>query len=70
LKYPSVHGRRLQHPNNSTGDAPAFGHIHIFITGEMADLRKHILRQAILDEGLSASIAEHKKRPDLKYAKL
>jgi hypothetical protein len=42
-------------PNISIGAAPAFGHMHMFITAEMADLREHILRQAILDEGLSAS---------------
>jgi hypothetical protein len=40
--------------NHSTSEAPAFGHMHLFTTDEMADLREHILRQAILDEELSA----------------
>ncbi len=39
------------------GDTPAFIHMHMFITDEMADLREQILKQAILDEGLSSSIA-------------
>ncbi|MGR9087429.1 MAG: globin domain-containing protein [Gammaproteobacteria bacterium] len=45
-------------PNHYTGDTPAFIHMHMFITDEMADLRENILRKAILDEGLSASIAD------------
>lgn len=45
-------------PNRYTGDTPAFIHMHMFITDEMADLREHILKQAILDEGLSSSIAD------------
>lgn len=52
--------------NHSTGEAPAFGHMHRFITDEMADLREHILRQAILDEGRSASIADRWMKVDLK----
>ncbi len=45
-------------PNQYTGDTPAFIHMHMFITDEMADLREQILKQAILDEGLSSSIAD------------
>ncbi|MGZ8190065.1 MAG: globin domain-containing protein [Methylococcaceae bacterium] len=45
-------------PNNYTGDTPAFVHMHMFITCEMADVRETLLRNAILAEGLSASIAE------------
>lgn len=45
-------------PNQYTGDTPAFIHMHMFITDEMADLREKILKQAILDEGLSSSIAD------------
>jgi hypothetical protein len=44
-------------PNRYTGDTPAFVHMHMFITDGMADLRKQILRQAILDERLSVSVA-------------
>lgn len=45
-------------PNNYKGDTPAFVHMHMYITDEMADLREELLRQAILDEGLSEDIAE------------
>lgn len=45
-------------PNNYTGDTPAFVHMHMFITDEMADVREKILREAILAEDLSASVAE------------
>jgi len=43
--------------NNYTGDTPAFMHMHMFITEEMITLRQKILRQSILDEGLSDSVA-------------
>lgn len=45
-------------PNNYQGDTPAFIHMHMFITDEMSDLRSQILKEAILAEGLSESIAE------------
>lgn len=45
-------------PNNYKGDTPAFVHMHLFITDEMADLRERILKASILAEGLSESIAE------------
>ncbi|MDM8546954.1 globin domain-containing protein [Candidatus Venteria ishoeyi] len=44
--------------NQYRGDTPAFIHMHMFITDEIADLRQNILCQAILDEGLSPEIAE------------
>lgn len=43
--------------NHYNGDTPAFVHMHMFITEEMADVRETILRAAILEQGLSASIA-------------
>ncbi len=45
-------------PNNYKGDTPAFVHMHLFITDEMADLRERILKAAIIAEGLSESIAD------------
>ena len=45
-------------PNNYKGDTPAFVHMHMYITDEMADLRERILKASILAEGLSESIAE------------
>ena len=45
-------------PNHYTGDTPAFVHMHMFITEEMAKLREEILKTAILDQGLSNSIAD------------
>jgi nitric oxide dioxygenase len=45
-------------PNNYTGDTPAFVHMHMLITEEMADIREILLRKAILAEGLSTSIAD------------
>jgi len=54
-------------PNTYTGDTPAFVHMHMFITDEMADLREQILRQAILDEGLSASVADRWLKVDQSY---
>ena len=45
-------------PNNYAGDTPAFVHMHMFITDEMADLRQQILRRAIITEGLSHATAE------------
>ncbi len=44
--------------NEYEGDTPAFVHMHMFVTAEQADLRENILRRAILQEGLSDSIAE------------
>ena len=40
------------------GDTPAFAHMHMFITADMLDERQKVLRQAILDEGLSIDIAD------------
>jgi hemoglobin-like flavoprotein len=54
-------------PNRYTGDTPAFVHMHMFITDEMADLREHILRQAILDEGLPASVADRWLKVDQSF---
>ena len=45
-------------PNAYMGDTPAFVHMHMYITDEMADLREEILKKAILDEGLDEGIAE------------
>jgi hemoglobin len=45
-------------PNNYSGDTPAFVHMHLFITQEMADIRDTLLRKAILAEGLSTEIAD------------
>ena len=44
--------------NLYTGDTPAFMHMHMFVTEEMIRLRQKVLRQAILDEGFSDSVAE------------
>ncbi|NOR80423.1 MAG: hypothetical protein GQ529_06260 [Methyloprofundus sp.] len=44
--------------NLYTGDTPAFMHMHMFVTDEMIKLRQKVLRQAILDEGFSDSVAE------------
>lgn len=44
--------------NNYSGDTPAFVHMHMFITEEMSEVRGKILRNAILAEGLSESIAD------------
>jgi nitric oxide dioxygenase len=43
---------------NYRGDTPAFIHMHMFITDEQLDLRQRILREAILAEGLSTTVAE------------
>jgi hemoglobin len=45
-------------PNNYTGDTPAFVHMHMFITDEMADLREQILKQCISAEGLTEYVAD------------
>lgn len=45
-------------PNNYTGDTPAFVHMHMFITDEMLAVRNTLLKEAILAEGLSESIAD------------
>ena len=44
--------------NLYTGDTPAFMHMHMLITEEMISLRQKVLRQAILDEGFSDSVAD------------
>ena len=44
--------------NHYLGDTPAFVHMHMYITDEMLTLREQILRQAIIDEGLSQQIAD------------
>lgn len=54
-------------PNNYTGDTPAFVHMHMFITDEMADLREQILRRAILDEGLPESVADRWLKVDQSF---
>ncbi|MEE9425214.1 MAG: globin domain-containing protein [Methylococcales bacterium] len=46
-------------PNKYLGDTPAFIHMHMYITEEMSDLRSQLLKDAILAEGLSESMAEH-----------
>lgn len=45
-------------PNNYSGDTPAFVHMHMFITDEMADLREQILKECLLAEGLTEYIAD------------
>jgi hemoglobin-like flavoprotein len=45
-------------PNHYQGDTPAFVHMHMFITEEMAEVREKILKTAILAEGLPESIAQ------------
>ena len=45
-------------PNAYMGDTPAFVHMHMYITDEMADLREEILKKTILDEGLDEPIAD------------
>jgi len=45
-------------PNAYMGDTPAFVHMHMYITDEMADQREEILKKAILDEGLDETIAK------------
>ena len=45
-------------PNTYMGDTPAFVHMHMYITDEMADRREEILRKAIEDEGLGEEITE------------
>lgn len=54
-------------PNNYTGDTPAFVHMHMFITEEMLDVRETLLRNAILAEGLSTSIAERWLKVDQSF---
>lgn len=44
--------------NNYMGDTPAFVHMHMYVTDEMSDIRQKILKQAILNEGFSDSVAE------------
>lgn len=44
--------------NDHTFDTPAFIHMHMFITDEIADLRQEILKQSILSQGLSSDIAK------------
>ena len=54
-------------PNNYMGDTPAFVHMHMYITDEMADLRESLLHTAILEEGLSESIAERWLKVDAAF---
>lgn len=44
--------------NHYQGETPAIAHMHMFITDEAADYREHLLRQAILAEGISEAIAD------------
>ena len=44
--------------NHYKGDTPAFIHMHMYITDEIADLRQQILQQAIKDEGLSDALSQ------------
>lgn len=50
--------------NDYDGDTPAFIHMHMFITEEMSEVRGRILREAILAEGLSESIADRWMKVD------
>ena len=54
-------------PNHYSGDTPAFVHMHMFITAEMADLCEQLLRQAILAQGLSATIADRWLKVDQSF---
>ncbi len=45
-------------PNHYQGEPPGITHMHMLITDEQLDLRETILREAILAEGLSESIAD------------
>ena len=45
--------------NEYQGDTPAFAHMHMFITDAMLDERQHVLRAAILAEGLSPDEAQY-----------
>lgn len=45
-------------PNEYTGDTPAFVHMHMYVTADVADFRESLLRQAILAEGLSEAEAD------------
>ncbi len=45
-------------PNNYRGEPPAFLHMHMYITQEMADIRNVYLCKAVLGEGLSEEICE------------
>jgi nitric oxide dioxygenase len=51
-------------PNNYKGEPPAFLHMHMYITQEMADIRNIYLQKAILGEGLSEAICERWMRVD------
>jgi nitric oxide dioxygenase len=44
--------------NRYEGETPAIAHMHMFITDEAADYREHLLRQAILAEGISEAITD------------
>ncbi|MGR8935888.1 MAG: globin domain-containing protein [Gammaproteobacteria bacterium] len=54
-------------PNHYSGDTPAFVHMHMFITDEMADLRERILKQCILAEGLSEEVANRWLKVDQSF---
>lgn len=51
-------------PNNYTGEPPAFLHMHMYITQEMAEIRNTYLRNAIRGEGLSQDICDRWLRVD------
>lgn len=44
--------------NRYEGETPAIAHMHMYITDEAADYREHLLREAILAEGISEAIAD------------
>ncbi|MFZ2726389.1 MAG: globin domain-containing protein [Methylococcaceae bacterium] len=54
-------------PNNYKGDTPAFAHMHMLITEEMSAIREILLRNAILAQGLSESIAERWLKVDRSF---
>ncbi len=53
--------------NRYSGDTPAFVHMHMYVTDEMAEFREKILYRAILDEGLSSAIAERWLKVDRSF---
>lgn len=57
----------LNGPNNYRGDTPAFVHMHMFITDEMADVRETLLKNAIYEQGLSESVCERWLKVDRSF---
>ena len=45
-------------PNEYQWETPAIAHMHMNISNELYDLRQSILKQCILDEGISEALAE------------